>query len=264
VVDETGAVKHQRMLGAFGVPVSVGTGGDQPVNYERYGGVWGYRTDPLGLLQLGARFYWPEVGRFVQQDPIGDGDNWYAYAENNPLVWIDPEGFGAWSDFSDWYMGGMGGASDWADQNLFGGATAGFGNTAGQWDSGTASGWGVAGQACLWGGQLAATGAGAYGLGKGAVVGASRAPATIAAARTKGVAGAARALTKGKVGLDLGRAARPLSRDLLCKTGMPRKTAGALHQAQTKIPHVNLGPYHGIVNRYNWYRPWKWFIKGNE
>ncbi|MBN1459093.1 MAG: hypothetical protein JXA57_06125 [Armatimonadetes bacterium] len=34
--------------------------------------------DPSGLQQLGARFYWPELGRFVQQDPIGDGMNWYA------------------------------------------------------------------------------------------------------------------------------------------------------------------------------------------
>jgi len=37
------------------------------------------------MLQLGARFYWPEVGRFVQQDPFGGGINWYVYAEGNPL-----------------------------------------------------------------------------------------------------------------------------------------------------------------------------------
>ena len=58
------------------------------------GGAWGYITDTpgSGLLQLGARFYWPEVARFIQQDPIGDGDNWYAYAGNNPVTGIDPEG----------------------------------------------------------------------------------------------------------------------------------------------------------------------------
>jgi len=45
------------------------------------------------MLQLGARFYWPEVGRFVSQDPIGTGVNWYAYAESNPVVWVDPTGY---------------------------------------------------------------------------------------------------------------------------------------------------------------------------
>ncbi len=56
------------------------------------GRAWGYRTDPSGLVQLGARYYWPELGRFIQQDPIRDGINWYTYAENNPLTYIDPSG----------------------------------------------------------------------------------------------------------------------------------------------------------------------------
>jgi len=51
-----------------------------------------YLTDPSGILQLGARYYWPEVGRFVSQDPIGDGVNWYAYVGDNPLVASDPSG----------------------------------------------------------------------------------------------------------------------------------------------------------------------------
>jgi len=41
---------------------------------------------------LGHRFYWPELPRFIQQDPIGDDINWYAYAANNPVRFIDPEG----------------------------------------------------------------------------------------------------------------------------------------------------------------------------
>jgi len=53
---------------------------------------WGYITDPSGMLQLGARFYWPEVGRFVSQDPIGTGSNWYAYVEDNPVRLVDPAG----------------------------------------------------------------------------------------------------------------------------------------------------------------------------
>ncbi len=57
-----------------------------------HGAAWGYLTGPSGLLQLGARVYWPEPGRFVQQDPIRDGMNWYVYVGNSPLVWVDPEG----------------------------------------------------------------------------------------------------------------------------------------------------------------------------
>ena len=44
------------------------------------------------MLQLGARFYWPEVGRFISQDPIGEGGNWYGYAAGNPVTAVDPDG----------------------------------------------------------------------------------------------------------------------------------------------------------------------------
>jgi RHS repeat-associated protein len=61
-------------------------------NPYRYGAAWGYMTNPSGLLQLGARFYWPEIGRFIQQDPLGDLQNAYLYAGDNPVVSIDPAG----------------------------------------------------------------------------------------------------------------------------------------------------------------------------
>jgi uncharacterized protein RhaS with RHS repeats len=44
------------------------------------------------MLELGARFYWPEIGRFIQQDPIGDGINLRAYEGNNPVASIGPTG----------------------------------------------------------------------------------------------------------------------------------------------------------------------------
>ena len=47
---------------------------------------------------MGARYYWPEIGRFIQQDPSGKGVNWYAYAGSNPVVWVDPTGLLSWSD----------------------------------------------------------------------------------------------------------------------------------------------------------------------
>jgi len=60
----------------------------------RYGGAWDYFTDYLGsgLLQLGHRFYWPEVGRFIQQDPMSLDGNRYPYVSDNPLRFIDPQG----------------------------------------------------------------------------------------------------------------------------------------------------------------------------
>ncbi len=76
-------------------------------NPFRYGGAWGDITDTpgSGLLQLGQRFYWPEIGRFIQQDPVGDGMNWYAYVGNNPVVFSDPTGEYSlgelWSDVKD-------------------------------------------------------------------------------------------------------------------------------------------------------------------
>ncbi len=50
-----------------------------------------YETD-VKLYYFAARYYDPHIGRFTQRDPIGDGINWYAYVDNNPLAFIDPTG----------------------------------------------------------------------------------------------------------------------------------------------------------------------------
>ncbi len=51
----------------------------------------------LGLYDLRNRFYSPDIGRFLQPDPIGfngDPTNLYRYCGNNPLKWSDPSGLG--------------------------------------------------------------------------------------------------------------------------------------------------------------------------
>ena len=50
-----------------------------------------YESDAK-LYYYGARYYDPYIGRFTQRDPIGDGLNWYAYVDNNPLAYVDPTG----------------------------------------------------------------------------------------------------------------------------------------------------------------------------
>jgi RHS repeat-associated protein len=49
----------------------------------------------LGLYDLRNRFYSPDVGRFLQPDPIGfrgDRTNLYRYCRNNPVTRWDPFG----------------------------------------------------------------------------------------------------------------------------------------------------------------------------
>ncbi|MEA4884640.1 MAG: RHS repeat-associated core domain-containing protein, partial [Clostridia bacterium] len=44
------------------------------------------------LYYFGARHYDPEIGRFISRNPVRQGLNWYAYAGNSPLRFIDPDG----------------------------------------------------------------------------------------------------------------------------------------------------------------------------
>jgi len=40
-------------------------------NPYRFAGAWGYRDDgDAGLLQVGARYYDPQVGRFISRDAV--------------------------------------------------------------------------------------------------------------------------------------------------------------------------------------------------
>ena len=48
----------------------------------------------------------------MQQDPIGEGMNWYAYAGNNPVAGIDPEGLVRADDVYDALGNFLGGATD--------------------------------------------------------------------------------------------------------------------------------------------------------
>jgi RHS repeat-associated protein len=51
--------------------------------------------DPdTGLINMRARWYSPDIGRFLSPDPAGlvDGTNLYAYASNDPVDFFDPSG----------------------------------------------------------------------------------------------------------------------------------------------------------------------------
>ena len=59
-------------------------------NPIRYSGE--YLDEETGLIYLRARYYDPSVGRFISEDPIRDGMNWYAYCGNSPVMMVDPRG----------------------------------------------------------------------------------------------------------------------------------------------------------------------------
>ena len=59
-------------------------------NPFRYAGE--YTDSETGMIYLRARMYDPSIGRFITEDPIRDGLNWYAYCGNNPVNRVDVGG----------------------------------------------------------------------------------------------------------------------------------------------------------------------------
>jgi len=76
--------------------------------YAPYGSAWGHtpkneigytghkQDSDTGLVYMQARYYDPVIGRFYSNDPVGFRDvhsfNRYAYANNNPYRYTDPNG----------------------------------------------------------------------------------------------------------------------------------------------------------------------------
>ena len=59
------------------------------------------------MYYLRARYYDPDIRRFISEDPAHDGRNWYAYCNGNPIKYWDPWGleYGKIRDFVEDYRG---------------------------------------------------------------------------------------------------------------------------------------------------------------
>lgn len=92
ITDSVGNISKRYQYEDFGLPES-GDGSKESDPFLFTGREWDNHTK---LYYYRARHYDPQLGRFLQKDPVrgvlSSGLNTYAYVENNPVNWVDPSG----------------------------------------------------------------------------------------------------------------------------------------------------------------------------
>jgi len=89
--DQEGRVVWRKSYAPYGQPI-----GPSAPNEPGYTGK--FEEPDLGIQDFGARWYDPRIGRFLAIDPAGfdpqnpQSFNRYAYANNNPYGFVDPDG----------------------------------------------------------------------------------------------------------------------------------------------------------------------------
>jgi len=90
VTNASGNTVQETGFDAFGNKYAIAGTELCPVGYRGE-----YHDAESGLIYLHNRYYDPEIGRFITEDPVKDGSNWYVYCGNNPIMFVDPLGLDA-------------------------------------------------------------------------------------------------------------------------------------------------------------------------
>ncbi len=85
---ENGQLTTSYVYDPFGNTTVSGEPSDNPFQYT------GRENDGTGLYYYRARYYSPELQRFIAEDPIrlAGGINFFVYAKSNPIIFIDSFG----------------------------------------------------------------------------------------------------------------------------------------------------------------------------
>jgi RHS repeat-associated protein len=88
MADSSGNIAESAIYDSFGRTIS----STLTTRYQYTGREYDEYT---GLMFYRARFYDPQIGRFISEDPIGfrGGINQFTYVGNDPLIYIDPYGY---------------------------------------------------------------------------------------------------------------------------------------------------------------------------
>ena len=101
LTDEYGNKVVERDFTPFGERINTDVYDDEPRDLdEDESGFTGKDWDEdVGLYYYNARWYDPEVGRFISEDSVADDPNLYGYCFNNPVNFTDPTGHAAEGGF---------------------------------------------------------------------------------------------------------------------------------------------------------------------
>ncbi|MDY6976666.1 MAG: RHS repeat-associated core domain-containing protein [Pseudomonadota bacterium] len=96
--NRNGTIAWRERYTPFGITLDNESANDDQAGYTGH-----IKDSNTGLVYMQARYYDPVIGRFLSNDPVGtlshfngrngiQGFNRYAYANNNPYKYIDPDG----------------------------------------------------------------------------------------------------------------------------------------------------------------------------